>query len=372
MPAYKDEKTGKWYCQFYCKDWTGKNKHIVKRGFDKKKDALDYERKFKNAAKHQDVYFEELIEEYIKKMQHKVRATTLERINTVINTHFLPFFAGLPLSQITPAVINKWQHFMQSEQKNKKGDPLAPSTLLIINSRLGSLFTFACRIYGLKENPVKGLDCIGSLKARRKMNILTPEQFSLLVDTFHRESEKTLLKTLFWSGCRIGEALALTQQDIILDSNDGRPALRFNKTVVTVNRKLAIHPPKTLISNRVTPIPYFLYQDLITYTNKLYRLKPGDRIFQYVSRNSIGGKVKRRTEKLGMPIIRIHDLRHSYVSLMLSLTKDVAVVAECIGDNIDTTLSTYTHLLPNQKKNAVAMLEDLGTSKVHTVDTVVL
>ena len=86
MPAYKDEKTGKWYCQFYCKDWTGKNKHIVKRGFDKKKDALDYERKFKNAAKHQDVYFEELIEEYIKKMQHKVRATTLERINTVIHS----------------------------------------------------------------------------------------------------------------------------------------------------------------------------------------------------------------------------------------------------------------------------------------------
>ena len=40
MPAYKDEKTGKWYCQFYCKDWTGKNKHIVKRGFDKKKDYI--------------------------------------------------------------------------------------------------------------------------------------------------------------------------------------------------------------------------------------------------------------------------------------------------------------------------------------------
>lgn len=43
MPAYKDEKTGKWYCQFYCKDWTGKNKHIVKRGFDKKSKALKYE-----------------------------------------------------------------------------------------------------------------------------------------------------------------------------------------------------------------------------------------------------------------------------------------------------------------------------------------
>lgn len=37
MPAYKDNKTGKWYCQFYCKNWKGENKHIVKRGFEKRK-----------------------------------------------------------------------------------------------------------------------------------------------------------------------------------------------------------------------------------------------------------------------------------------------------------------------------------------------
>ncbi len=33
MPAYKDSKTGTWFVKFYCKDWTGENKQIKKRGF---------------------------------------------------------------------------------------------------------------------------------------------------------------------------------------------------------------------------------------------------------------------------------------------------------------------------------------------------
>lgn len=42
MPAYKDSKTGTWFVKFYCKDWTGENKQIKKRGFATKREALDY------------------------------------------------------------------------------------------------------------------------------------------------------------------------------------------------------------------------------------------------------------------------------------------------------------------------------------------
>jgi len=47
MPAYKDSKTGTWFVKFYCKDWTGENKQIKKRGFATKREALDYERNYK-------------------------------------------------------------------------------------------------------------------------------------------------------------------------------------------------------------------------------------------------------------------------------------------------------------------------------------
>ena len=46
-PAYKDSKTGTWFVKFYCKDWTGENKRIKKRGFGTKREALDYERNYK-------------------------------------------------------------------------------------------------------------------------------------------------------------------------------------------------------------------------------------------------------------------------------------------------------------------------------------
>ena len=49
MPAYKYAlKSGKvmWYANFYYTDWTGKKKHICKRGFKTQREAKDYERSF--------------------------------------------------------------------------------------------------------------------------------------------------------------------------------------------------------------------------------------------------------------------------------------------------------------------------------------
>ena len=46
MPAYKDNKTGKWFCKFYYTDWQGTNRQKRKRGFATKKEALAYERNF--------------------------------------------------------------------------------------------------------------------------------------------------------------------------------------------------------------------------------------------------------------------------------------------------------------------------------------
>ncbi|MDD7291154.1 MAG: Arm DNA-binding domain-containing protein [Dialister sp.] len=40
MPAYKDEKSGKWFASFYYKDWDGQSRKKLKRGFETKKQLL--------------------------------------------------------------------------------------------------------------------------------------------------------------------------------------------------------------------------------------------------------------------------------------------------------------------------------------------
>ena len=46
MPAYKNQKTGEWYCIFRVTDWTGKRKQIKKSCFARRADALAYEREY--------------------------------------------------------------------------------------------------------------------------------------------------------------------------------------------------------------------------------------------------------------------------------------------------------------------------------------
>ena len=77
MPAYKDSKTGTWFVKFYCKDWTGENKQIKKRGFATKREALDYERNYKIRQENNlDMTFGEFWKLYSENVKNYVKLNT--------------------------------------------------------------------------------------------------------------------------------------------------------------------------------------------------------------------------------------------------------------------------------------------------------
>ena len=77
MPAYKDSKTGTWFVTFYCKDWTGENKQIKKRGFATKREALDYERNYKIRQENNlDMIFGEFWKLYTEDVKNYVKLNT--------------------------------------------------------------------------------------------------------------------------------------------------------------------------------------------------------------------------------------------------------------------------------------------------------
>ena len=81
MPAYKDSKTGTWFVKFYCKDWTGENKQIKKRGFATKREALDYERNYKIRQENNlDMTFGEFWKLYTEDVKNYVKLNTWLKI----------------------------------------------------------------------------------------------------------------------------------------------------------------------------------------------------------------------------------------------------------------------------------------------------
>lgn len=119
--------------------------------------------------------------------------------------------------------------------------------------------------------------------------------------------------TLYWTGCRIGELMALTPADL----DAGERTLRINKSYQRINGKDIITKPKTAKSDRVIALPDFLAEDLKGYISKMYGIGEDDRMFPF-TKSYLEHEMVRGVSLSGVKKIRLHDLRHSHASLLIS------------------------------------------------------
>ena len=142
---------------------------------------------------------------------------------------------------------------------------------------------------------------------------------------------------------RSGELLALTPADILPSKR-----ININKNYAKVKGKELFLEPKTPKAKRCISIPDFLYDDIQEYVSKLYGIEKGDRIF-YFTKSALEKEIKRVADKAGLPIIRVHDLRHSHASMLIELGFSPLEIADRLGhESVKTTLDTYSHLYPDK------------------------
>lgn len=119
---------------------------------------------------------------------------------------------------------------------------------------------------------------------------------------------------LYWTGVREGELLALTPADLNLRSG----AVSISKTLQRINGRDVITEPKTAKSRRRILMPDFLRDELRDYIAARGDLGPDDRLFP-ISKSFLHRKMRDGSQAAGIQRIRIHDLRHSHVSLLIHM-----------------------------------------------------
>lgn len=98
------------------------------------------------------------------------------------------------------------------------------------------------------------------------------------------------------------------------DINWEQRTISISKSYQRIQGRDVITTPKTSKSNRVITLPDFLVEDLREYTSKLYGIMTDARMFQF-TKSYLTAKMLRGVKKTGVKKIRLHDLRHSHVSL---------------------------------------------------------
>lgn len=367
MPAYKytlkDGKTIRWYANFYFTAWTGEKKHICKRGFKTQREAKEYERSFLDQQNNTSgILFSSLVENYLEDMSHRLKPTTMENKRNIIDGKLLPYFSLLKVCDIDTIKVRKWQNELIAF-RDEDGKPYSQTYLKTVNNQLSAILNYAVKHYRLASNPCHAAGSIGRGRAE-EMNIWTRDEYERFANQIDKSSMRLAFDILFYTGIRSGELLALTPADILPSKR-----IDINKNYAKVNGEELFLEPKTPKAKRCISIPDFLYNDIQEYVAKLYGIEKGDRIF-YFTKSALDKEIKRIAAKVGLPPIRVHDLRHSHASMLIEMGFAPLEIADRLGhESVKTTLDTYSHLYPDKDQQLADRLNQFRRSTTTPKET---
>ena len=344
MAIYKEEKTNTWRVIYRYTDWTGERKQSQKRGFKTKREAQIWEREQLNKATADlDMTFDSFVEQYTADMQTRIKENTWATKEHIIRTKIIPYFGKQKMSNITAQQIITWQNELMN-YKDENGKSLSPVYLKTINNQLSAIFNHAVKYYNLRENPCKKAGSMGK-KKNREMLFWTKEEYLKFAEVM---MDKPLsfyaFEMLYWCGIREGELLALTPADFDFE----KCTVSITKSYQRLNGQDLITTPKTEKSNRVIKMPQFLADEMQDYLKQLYGIESNDRMFT-VTKSYLHREMDRGAKEAGVKRIRIHDIRHSAVSLLIDMGFSATAIADRVGhESIDITYN-YAHLFPSKQ-----------------------
>jgi integrase len=248
--------------------------------------------------------------------------------------HVLPELGPLPLRNITPEVISRWQ----AERLGAGGGPVAVRQALIL---LGSILQRAFEAGDLQNNPARAVRKV-PLPRKAEIRPMAPVVVERMRDA-SSPRDATLISVLAYSGLRPGEALALQWQDVRDQTLLVERAISLGKEKDT---KTAAHRTVRLLAP--------LAADLREW--RLRSGRPPERDLVFPSKNGVPWTLsayqswrrrafRRALDAAGVDKGRPYDLRHSFASLLLHEGRSVIYVARQLGHDARLTLGTYGHVI---------------------------
>ena len=139
---------------------------------------------------------------YNEDIKHRLREHTYNQKQYVINLKLIPFFGKLPLSEITPAIIRKWQNELIA-YRDEVDKPYSETYLRTINNQLSAIMNYAVRYYGLRENPCRKAGSIGNSHAD-EMQFWTTDEFKKFLEKIsNKPQSRAGFLVLYYTGIRM-------------------------------------------------------------------------------------------------------------------------------------------------------------------------
>lgn len=375
MPIYKmDGKRdgkNKYRVRINYIDATGKARQVdrVTYGSDEAKILeLKLLQEIRHEAPAKRITLRELFDEYCEVRKNEIRESTLDKFKRIIEYHIMPELESIKLDKLDPKLLVQWKLNMESKAISLRTKQSAFGVLR-------TLLNYAVKMDYLPKNPalkVGNFKSTGEIK--REMDFYTADEFKKYISVARQnaqEAEKrgslsewdyyVFFAIAFYTGLRKGEIHGLQWNDISKD---------YLSVKRSVTQKLKGEdretPPKNTASVRTLQVPIPLKEILSEHKKHWKHYEGFSSSFKVcggikcLRDTSIENHNKKFALLAGVKKIRIHDFRHSHVSLLANNGINIQEIARRLGHSkIEMTWNTYSHLYPKEEEKAVEILNKI-------------
>ncbi len=303
---------------------------------------------------------EQFLRQWLESHRSSVRIRTYERYEQIVRLHLIPTIGHIQLQKLTAIQVNNLY--------TKLGKQLSSTTVNTLHSMLHKALEDAVK-WGLLARNV----CDAVSVPRRghyEIKPLTMEQAKILLSAAKGDALEALWVLALTTGMRRGEMLALKWQDINFEQSMLHVRRIFTRAP---GRRYIESEPKTEKSKRTIMLTSITVETLKQHRIRQLeaRLQMGpeweehDLVFctslgTPLNPNTALERFKKLLKKAGLPDMRLHDLRHSIATILLSMGTHPKIVQELLGHNrIQETVDTYSQVLPVIHREAIKNLEDV-------------
>ncbi len=316
-----------------------------------------------------------LTETWLPAVEHTIKPSTFEsyRRNVRLHVSGRPI-GGRRLQQLGPADMNALYALLLAGDDEHR--PLSPRCVAYVATILHRALRDAVRWNAIVRNPADAADPPRPT-SKPEMTTWKAQELSHFLTGIAEDRLAGAWWLLATTGMRRGEALGLRWQDVDLDA--GR--LSISRTLITtdVQRKgepgMAWGTPKTGKGRRQVALDPSTVSALRTHRKQQLQerlaagsaYQDGDLVCCLEDGKPVHPKTfsyyfGRHVRRLGLPRIRLHDLRHTHATLALRAGVHPRVVQERLGHaNVSITLDTYSHVDLDMQAIAAARVAALVT-----------
>jgi integrase len=311
----------------------------------------------------------------------RLAPSTVASYRKNVRLHLTPHIGTVPLASLTTARIDALYRQLErgGRADHKAGEALSPRTVRYVHTILSAALAAAVRSHRLARNPAATATPPSPKQARApEMHPWDAVQLAAFLGWSAGHSQHHAAWTLLaMTGMRRGEALALRWRDVALDA--GTVSVRRSAGVVRVKGEGA----GVVEGDTKSGKPRVIDLDAATVAVlRAHRRERGAMALQLARDDALvfgdqegrhlhperftrtfHGELARCRKAIGaeaLPVIRLHDLRHTHATLLLAKGEPVKVVSERLGHASATiTLQVYAHVMPGNQRHAAELFASL-------------